>query len=721
MMAKNETTYDQYNNPTEVREYGFDQLLKRRTTTTYLTWNNGFNYATDDSIHLLSLPVTTTIFNAAGTQIAQSVNEYDVYVNDGDRAQLTDYGVVSQHDSNYGTAKTTRGNGTRAGEWLNTTGTFIYAYARFDTLGNVVAIKDALGNVATFSFADDFGPGQNPETPSQNPLTPTYAMPTLITSPPPSPGAPVHTARSQYDYSTGLVTGFRDRNNIVTQMVYNDPFNRPTLVKSALGIAGVESHTATYYAPATVFGITLTKQDVLAAADLETLDDASIRGWSVTDGFGRTTEEWKRDSQGDVKTATVYDGLGRVKQRSNPFRPTTESPVFATTAYDLLGRVTSVTTPDNAVVSTSYSGNSITVTDQSGRPRKSVTDALGRLIEVYEDPEVPGGPAELNYLTTYSYDLLDNLVKVTQGTQQRFFMYDSLKRLIRARNPEQGTPASLSLSDSVTGNSAWSVGYQYDANGNLTQKIDARDVVSIYVYDALNRNTTVDYSDTPLITPDVKRFYDGATNGKGRFWYDYAGGDYGTGSNVEHNSIDTYDALGRPLVKRQLFKLNGTWSEPYQTSRVYNRAGGVTTQTYPSGHWVTYNYDNAGRLADKDASNLAFTGNLGDGAQRTYSSGILTLRGAVSAAKSSAHKRRSTTSGNTTFGDNCGTYGCPPELMSTVHGIEVRCNFSMRTHMALVRVDQTTTAMYSSQSTTCRWMNHPARGRSTTRFTLTIR
>ncbi|MFZ0749761.1 MAG: RHS repeat-associated core domain-containing protein, partial [Pyrinomonadaceae bacterium] len=51
-------------------------------------------------------------------------------------------------------------------------------------------------------------------------------------------------------------------------------------------------------------------------------------------------------------------------------------------------------------------------------------------------------------------------------------------------------------------------------------------------------------------------------------------------------------------------------------------AGNVKTMTYPSGHAVSYNYDSAGRLADRDAQNLAFTGNLGDGTQRTYSSAI---------------------------------------------------------------------------------------------------
>jgi len=606
MMAKVETFYDQYNNPTEVKEYDYDQTLKRRTVTSYVSTNNGFNYQTDDSIHLTSLPATETIYDSSGNQVARNVTEYDVYTNDGNRDLLTSYTSVSQHDSNYGSTKTTRGNPTRIGVWLNTTGSYIYSYPRYDILGNAVSAKDARGNVTTISFADDFGDGSNPGSSTQNPSTPTYALPTLITSPPPLPDAPVHTARNQYDYSTGLLTGFRDRNNVVTQTIYNDPFNRPTHVKSALGVSGIENHATMYYAPATVFGITLTKNDALTVSDLNTLDDASLRAWTITDDFGRTTEAWKRDPSGDVKVAMIYDALGRVKQTSNPFRPTTETAAYTTISYDLAGRVTSVRTPDNAAVSTSYTGNTVTVTDQAGKARKSVTDGLGRLIQVYEDPN------GLNYQTTYLYDLLDNLVKVTQGSQQRFFMYDSLKRLIRSRNPEQGSFAGLNLMDAITGNSTWSIGYEYDATGNLTQKTDARGVVSNYTYDALNRNTSIDYSDTSS-NPDVKRFYDGATNGKGRFWYNYAGGDFSTGNNVEHTAIDSYDPLGRPLVQRQQFKLDGTWSATYQTVRGYNLAGSVTSETYPSGHTVAYSYDAAGRTS-------SFTGNLGDGVTRSYAS-----------------------------------------------------------------------------------------------------
>ncbi len=177
LMAKVETVYDQYNNPTEVKEYDYSQTLKRRTVTSYVSTNNGFNYQTEDSIHLLSLPQEQTIFDGGGNQVAKTITEYDVYVNDGNRDVLANYASVSQHDS-------------------------------------------------------------------------------------------------------------------------------------------------------------------------------------------------------------------------------------------------SVTGVDGSTVTSAYSANTVTVTDQASKKRKSVTDALGRLIEVYEDPTGPVGPAGLDYLTSYQYDTLDNLVTVTQGSQR---------------------------------------------------------------------------------------------------------------------------------------------------------------------------------------------------------------------------------------------------------------------------------------------------------------
>ncbi|HEX7330819.1 MAG TPA: hypothetical protein VF290_04920, partial [Pyrinomonadaceae bacterium] len=604
MMAKVETFYDQFNNPIEVKEYDYDQTLKRRTVTAYLSTHNGANYQTDDSIHLLRLPESQTIFDGSGNQVAKTVTEYDVYADDGNRGLLLSYASVSQHDSNYGTSKVTRGNPTRIGVWLNTTNAFIYTYPRYDILGNVVALKDARGNVSTISFADNFGNGSNPASPAQNPATPTYALPTLITSPPPAPGAPVHTARSQYDYSTGLLTGFRDRNNVVTQTIYNDPFNRPTLVKAALGISGIESHAVMYYAPTTTpWGITLANNDVLTARDQAALDDANLRSWTVTDGFGRTKEAWIRDPQGNIKVVTNYDALGRTKQVSNPFR-SGETADYSQTTYDLLGRVTAVTTPDGAVVSTTYEANTVTVTDQASKKRKNVTDALGRLIAVYENPN------GWNYLTSYSYDALDNLITVNQDTQTRTFSYNSLKQLSSATNPESGT-----------------ITYKYDDAGNIIVKTDARGVSTHYAYDAFNRVTRRWYNGSSATTStthnDPALPQEVGTSNEANFFYDAQSLPQGAPSftrgaangrlvAVTYGTSSTNgDYLGYDTAGRNILKIQRTGNVDYQTSATLNIASAPTAMAYPSGRVVNYSYDVAGRTS-------SVTGTLGDGVIRNY-------------------------------------------------------------------------------------------------------
>ncbi len=84
--------------------------------------------------------------------------------------------------------------------------------------------------------------------------------------------------------------------------------------------------------------------------------------------------------------------------------------------------------------------------------------------------------------TSYGYDLLGNLRNVTQSgvtgetPRIRSFVYDSLSRLASATNPETGT-----------------IGYSYDANGNVKTKTtpapnsvpgSGQTVTMTYSYDA---------------------------------------------------------------------------------------------------------------------------------------------------------------------------------------------------------------------------------------------
>jgi len=98
----------------------------------------------------------------------------------------------------------------------------------------------------------------------------------------------------------------------------------------------------------------------------------------------------------------------------------------------------------------------------------------------------------LAYPTTYGYDALDDLTSVTQGAQTRTFVYDGLKRLMQAINPESGT-----------------INYTYDANSNLQTKQDARLITTTYAYDALNRVTSRTYTNDPQNTAAVSYKYDG--------------------------------------------------------------------------------------------------------------------------------------------------------------------------------------------------------------------
>lgn len=604
LTAETTTLYDQYNNPTEIIEYDFDGSLKRRTVSTHVNSStpiNGFNY-TSDAIHILRLPLSRTVYDGSGTKSAESVFEYDNYSGNGNSLPLADYVTASGHDSSYGPGKLTRGNLTRTGSWLRTPGvageSYLYTYSRYDTLGNVVSLRDARGAVSSISYTDNFGDGSDPLNPANNPVTPTYALPTLITSPPPNPGEAAHTASSQYDYSTGLLTGFRDRNNVVTQTLYQDAFDRPTLVKSALGVSGVESHSRMYYAPATAHGVTLAGNDVLTATDLAALDDAKLRNWTQTDGYGRTVESWREDPQGDVKVETIYDALGRQSQVSNPYRPAVqgETAFYTSTAYDLAGRVRSVTTSDNATVQTNYDGERMLVTDQAGQRRLSKMNALGQLTDVWEitaadaatvSVTFPGQAAMAGYLTHYDYDVLDNPTRVTQGTQPpRTFTYDSLKRIVATFNPESG-----------------SVAYDYDQSGNLTQKTDARNITTTYTYDALNRITSRTYPNDGGLTQPVYYKYDTQSlpGGAPAFERGPSSGRlvavlYGGGTNIT-GSYQGYDDGGRIQRSFQVTH-DGQANKTYSfLNYEYDRAGNLKSETYPSGRIVTSSYDAVGRLS----------------------------------------------------------------------------------------------------------------------------
>jgi RHS repeat-associated protein len=575
----------------------------RTTLTSYLTGNSAYR-----SRNIVGLPTVVTVQNASGGTVAQTTVGYDEY-------SLISYGQIAGW-SDPGTS--VRGNMTTTNHWLDTSGTYVPTHAQYDQAGSTVNSWDANGNLTQTAYS------------SAN----VYAYPTSVTTPVPDPTGAYGSTSSlvtttAYDFTTGLVTSTTDANNQTTSLQYVDPLDRLTQVSRPDGGQTTYTHVDTHQCGAYVL--------------TQTLLDSSGRqaqSWQFFDGMGRPylteTDEHQDANNPYLRTDTQYDSMGRVFKVSNPYRTSgctaTPNPSgWTQTAYDGLSRPTRVwTTTDNAVVTTAYSGNVVTVTDQTGKQRISKSDARGLLTELWEVtpndtttyPGIDSGSftaadgtayTVYGYRTSYTYDALDNPRMVNQGGQLRYFMYDSLSRLIRAKNPEQAAGSSASnMTDPVTGNTQWSMAYGYDNNGNMTARVDARNVTTTYGFDALNRPATVRYTDG---TKDIDRHYDGAINGKGRFWY-FNWDANGNNTRFDtHLAVDQYDAMGRTVKYRQHFFTSGVASPQFLVTRVYDYVGHVTSQTYPSGHAVSYSYDIEGRFN-------GLSGNIGDGVSRTYSTGV---------------------------------------------------------------------------------------------------
>src|SRR5713226_7948449 len=537
------------------------------TQTSFLTSN--VNYR---SRNILGLPGSATVYKGAPSDnivVAQSSVSYDEYslTNPGSVASWTDPQTVY------------RGNATTTSHWLNTSNTYLQTHASYDQFCNVRTATDAKGNQSQLDYSSTY----------------QYAYPTTKTTAVPDPsGAHGSNATlsttANYDLNTGSVLSTTDANNVTSTVEYNDPLIRPTRTVHASG-NGAQSQSPISYDD--------TNRVITGRSDLNSFNDAGLKAETVYDGLGRAIET--RTYEGGtnyIAVQTQYDAMGRAFKVSNPFRPwNNETPIWTRSAFDDLGRVISVTTPDGAAVTTSYSGNTVTVTDQAGKKRRSVTDALGRLIRV-DEPDTNGNLDDQNGAplqpTYYSYDTLDNLIQVTQGSQPpRTFAYDSLKRLTSATNPESGT-----------------INYQYDENGNLTQRTDARNITTTYAYDALNRTISRTYNDNPQ-TPTINYFYDSASLPSGAPTFDrgYANGrlvavTYGGGSAGTYRG---YDALGRVVGQYQQ-----TDSVNYQVEASYNLAGAMISETYPAApgasdrRTVTYSLDSANRLSSVSSSGTSY-------------------------------------------------------------------------------------------------------------------
>jgi YD repeat-containing protein len=388
--------------------------LLRTEEKTFLVNDTNIAQATRDAYrarNLIALPSYTRVKNGS-VIVAETQFKYDEAA-----YPLLTYGSTPTGWTNPNANE--RGNVTTVRRWLNVSGStvqtypngsFLETHAQYDQCGNVRNAWDANGKLLQMNYADNFSDGIDRNT---------FAYATSSTTPvPDSTGYfgsnESFTSNSKFDFQSGKIVTTTDANNKTTSYFYTDDGGVLDSLQRLRRVTLPEGLGETKYefgdTPGNLYVRTLTKQNATTW-----LDD-----YTYFDGMGRAKRSGHYEGPGSWSVKdTEYDSLGRVKRVTNPYfaanlsGATPGNAEWTTSAYDDLNRVLTVTAPDGAVVQTTYSGNQVTVRDPANKKRRSMTDALGRLAQLVEDPD---GVA---YQANYSYDLLGNLTIVNQGGQLR--------------------------------------------------------------------------------------------------------------------------------------------------------------------------------------------------------------------------------------------------------------------------------------------------------------
>ena len=536
-----------------------------------------------------------------GTLLAETDYGYD-------ETAVAPVSSLTQHDeTNYPSTYNNRGNLTTSTvKCFQACPNAVTSYTNDET-GQVASVTDPNLNLTSYSYADSFlntnssGFTTTAGAPPTGNVTNAYL--THITRP--LTNNVSHIEQFSYGYNNGQLTQSLDENSQPTSYKYDDSLSRLTESDAPDGGQNIVAYNDSQPSPS-VTQCQLINGVAGATCSASTLPS----GWKVTtstmDGMGHVVQTaLNSDPEGPDYTDSQYDGTGHLYTVSNPHRSTASTTDGTTTyTYDGIGRTIKISEPDSSVVTTSYSGNQTTVSDELGNQRTSVTDALGRLTKVLEDP---GSSPHLNFESDYQYNALGNLLcAVQKGTdtssfstcaaspvswRPRSFVYDSLSRLTSATNPESGT-----------------ITYGYDANGNLSNKTSpspnqpqngTATVTTNYTYDAINRFTGKTYTDTYASNPPnlpVKYGYDGkALTGCPADTPPSNTDSYPKGRRTSmcdgaEAATWTHDQMGR--IKQEVRSIGTILGQ--HDNDTYNLDGSVATTT-SLGFQYVYTYSAAGR------------------------------------------------------------------------------------------------------------------------------
>ena len=644
-----------FNQVIEVRNYdygyvnGGSNVLLRRAEADY---ENSANYT---NRHIFNLPKTVSVYAGNGTRVSRTVYTYD-----GPGSSLQNTPGVVQHlaESDPYAASVTqpghyitqctgcppcscvpvwippstsnpykpetdyRGNLTQVKTYADaanlTEATAVIETRSYDITGNMVKASTSCCDQTSLLFTTTtqyaYAEGQ-----TRGSATDQFAQ---------------VTTSAAYNFNTGLILTATDENGRQTQTSYYDSL-RPQTVTLPTG-----AHCDYLYDDV---AMTVTESHYLSGHPTDTgLSDQSVK---YLNGHDQIRREAGLGVGGVFDFVdSVYDIMGRLAQESAPYR-TGDTKQWSTVAYDGLGRTTRMTAPDGSVAETYYNevdfdttdsyqpirpdvvsqttpGERTLLRDAWGRERWGRTDAQGRLVEVVEpNPSGNGSVATSGLVTTYSFNTLGNLTGVTQGSQMRSFKYDSLGRLTAQKLAE--VAATLNDAGTYVGTGTWSEVFNYDLRSNLTSRIDARGVKTVYNYnnDPLNRVQSISWDTTgfgdtgnPILAAATVS-YAYRTKTTGTQLRDITQIASISTANVSTESYD-FDTEGR--VSARTLTLTSRPSYPFVTDFIYDELDRIKDVRYPAEYLngtqprklAHYDYDVASRLTGLTVDSQSYASNF---------------------------------------------------------------------------------------------------------------
>ena len=448
---------------------------------------------------------------------------------------------------------------------------------KYDTWGNITTITDANGHYRDIGYDTTFH---------------TFPISESI-------GGLGLSLFASYDLGLGVVKRYTDFNGNYTDYGY-DPLGRLTeIIKPGDTLALPTQHY--------VYTLGSPVSSVRTQSRTSSGKAATYDSISYYDGLGRklqTRSDGETLGNWVVSDAVRFNQQKGIKEKWLPYFDSTMAYTAPPTAktvryeYDAKGRSVKETNPDDSFRTTKYEPLSKTEYDEednvvggphANTPHTFVNDGLDRLVTVKENN---GGSI---YTTSYGYDGLNNLTKVTDNEGNvKTITFDGLGRKTAMNDPDRHA-----------------MSYHYDDAGNLLDTTDAKNQKVSYLYDPANRIVSESFGGATKVhyhyDTDLSAKYPGMTNTKGKLaWVeDEAGSEYYSYDSRGNTVQKTREAAGLTFTNRMAYdamdRLNQlTYPDNFTLSYLYNGMnqlesipGFVSAIDYiPTGHKSRFVYAN---------------------------------------------------------------------------------------------------------------------------------